>query len=59
MTLAEQLNYSALVDALDAPPEIEKAARQVIAAGDNPPLDLIQYVQSWMGKQAAQNRYGK
>ena len=62
MNIAQRENLMAQVDALNAPYEVEDAARRVVsiaAAGGTPPRDLVTYVQTWMSKQSQQSRYGK
>lgn len=45
-----------------APQDVKDACDRVLAfieAGMQPALDLIQYVQSWLAKEQAQNQWGK
>jgi len=54
--------YMAQVDSLDPPRKVRDAAQQVLASmavGVQPPRDLVSYVNSWLGRQQRQDRYGK
>lgn len=54
------MTYPQLPD--HAPQDVKDARDRVIAhieAFMRPPLDLIQYVQSWLAKEQAQNKWGK
>lgn len=62
LTLAQCVNLEAELDRTDPPTQVKRALKQVlvfVAGGAKPPSDLLQLVQSWMGRQTAQNRYGK
>jgi hypothetical protein len=46
----------------DAPKDVQAAAKQCLFAielGAKPDPELINYVQVWLGKQQAQNKWGK
>lgn len=50
------------LDSLDPPKQVRIAATTClnnIAAGLNPPRDLMSYVTSWVAREQTQNRYGK
>lgn len=62
LTLAQCLNLEAELERTAPPPQVSRALKQVlvfVAGGARPPSDLLQLVQSWIGRQTAQNRYGK
>jgi hypothetical protein len=62
ITLAQALNLQDELLQLDPPPRIRQALSTVcsfLLGGVRPPTDLIQLVQSWIGQQHQQDRYGK
>jgi len=62
ITLAKAMALQAQFEALEPPPQVKRACSDIITlaqAGGRVPLDLIQYVQGWLAKRGAQNRYGQ
>lgn len=62
ITIAKAVQMQADFEALDPPPQVKRACSTIVtlaAAGGRVPHDLIQYVQGWLAKRSAQNRYGK
>lgn len=62
ITIAKAMQMQADFEALDPPPQVKRACSTIVtlaAAGGRVPHDLIQYVQGWLAKRGAQNRYGK
>jgi hypothetical protein len=62
ITLAKAMDLQAEFEALGPPPQVRRACAAVVtlaAAGGRVPHDLIQYVESWLAKRGAQNRYGQ
>jgi hypothetical protein len=62
ITLAKAVQMRAEFDLLGPPPQVSRAVSTIVtlaACGSRVPHDLIQYVQGWIAKHSAQNRYGK
>lgn len=62
ITAAQAASLQDELDALNPPAQVSRAAKVILAlaaAGAQVPRDLIQYVQSWITRRGAQNRYGK
>lgn len=62
ITLAQCCNLREELAAHNPPPRITQALDHVlsfVAGGCTPPRDLLNLVQSWLGRQNQQDRYGK
>jgi hypothetical protein len=61
-TLAQCVNLEAELERTNPPSQVRSALRTIlsfVAGGCTPPSDLIQLVQSWLGRQHQQNRWGQ
>ena len=62
LTLAQCINLEAELERHAPPARIRAAFKTIlsfVAGGCTPPSDLMSLVQSWLGRQHQQNRYGK
>lgn len=62
ITLAQAMNLQAELDSHSPPARVKEAFKIIVSflhGGCTPPSDLIQLVQSWLGRAHQQNRYGK
>ena len=62
ITLAQCLNLSEELERMSPPRQVKQALQQClvfVSGGCKPPGDLLQLVQSWVGRQTQQNRYGQ
>ena len=62
LTLAQCVNLEAELERTNPPSQVRRALRTIlsfVAGGCTPPSDLLNLVQSWLGRQHQQDRYGK
>ena len=61
ITIAKAMDLQQQFEALDPPPQVLRACSTILtlaAAGGRVPIDLMQYVQSWLARRQQQDRYG-